>query len=41
MNCVLSIKQSDLVLQVTFVKAKVMNKLDGMNIIIQLKLHNH
>ena len=41
MNCVLSIKGVVLVVHVTLVKPNVMQKLDGMNIIIQLKVQNH
>ena len=40
-NRVLSIKEIVLVVQVTLVKPNVMRKLDGMNIIIQLKVQNH
>ena len=37
----LSIKEIVLVVHETFVKANVMRNLDGMNIIIQLKVQNH
>ena len=37
----LSIKGIVLAVHVTLVKPKVMQKLDGMNIIIQLKVQNH
>ena len=40
-NRVLSIKEIVLVGHVTLVKPNVMRKLDGMNIIIQLKVQNH
>ena len=40
MNRVLSIKEIVLVVHVTLVKPNVMQKLDGMNIIIQLKNQN-
>ena len=40
-NRVLSIKEIVLVVHVTLVKPNVMRKLDGMNIIIQLKVQNH
>ena len=40
MNRVLSIKEIVLVVHVTLVKPHVMQKLDGMNIIIQLKNQN-
>ena len=40
-NRVLSIKEILLVCHVTLVKPKVMRKLDGINIIIQLKVQNH
>ena len=40
-NRVLSIKEIVLVVQVTLVKPNIMLKLDGMNIIIQLKVQNH
>ena len=40
-NRVLSIKEIVLVVHVTLVKLSVMRKLDGMNIIIQLKVQNH
>ena len=40
-NRVLSMKGIVLVVYVTLVKPNVMQKLDGMNIIIQLKVHNH
>ena len=37
----LSIKEFDLVIHITLLKANVKQKLDGMNIIIQLKVQNH
>ena len=37
----LSIKETILVVYVTLVKPGVMRKLDGINIIIQLKVQNH
>ena len=37
----LSIKEIVLVVHVTLVKPNVMRKLDGKNIIIQLKIQNH
>ena len=37
----LSIKEITLVVHVTLMKPNVMRKLDGMNIIIQLKVQNH
>ena len=37
----LSIKEIVLVVHVTLVKPNAMRKLDGMNIIIQLKVQNH
>ena len=40
-NRVLSIKEFVLVVHLTLVKPNVMQKLDGMNIIIQLKVQNH
>ena len=40
-NRVISIKEFVLVVHVTLVKPNVMQKLDGMNIIIQLKVQNH
>ena len=40
-NPVLSVKEVVLVGHVTLVKRNVMWKLDGMNIIIQLKVQNH
>ena len=40
-NHVLSIKGIVLVVQVTLVKPNVMQKWDGMNIVIQLKVKNH
>ena len=40
-NRVLSIKGIVLVVQVTLVKLNVMQKLDGMNIIIQIKVQTH
>ena len=40
MNRVLSIKEIVLVVHVTLVKPNVMQKLDGLNIIIQLKNQN-
>ena len=39
-NCVLSIKGIILVVNVTLVKPNIMQKLDGMNIIIQQKVQN-
>ena len=40
-NRVLSIKEVSLVVHMILVKPKVMQKLDGLNIIIQLKVQNH
>ena len=40
-NCVLSIKAIVLVVHITLVKPNVIQRLDGMNIIIQLKVQNH
>ena len=40
-NCVLSTKRIVLVVHVTLVKPNMMQKLDGMNIIIQLKAQNN
>ena len=40
-NRVLSIKEVSLVVHMILVKPKVMQKLDGINIIIQLKVQNH
>ena len=40
-NHVLSITEIALVVHVTFVKPNVIRKLDGMTIIIQLKVQNH
>ena len=40
-NCVLSIKKIVPMVHVTLVKPNIMQKLDGMNIIIQLKFQNH
>ena len=40
-NRILSIKESVLVVHVTLVKRNVMQKFDGINIIIQLKVQNH
>ena len=40
-NRVLSIKEIVLVVHLTLVKPNVMQKLNGMNIIIQLKVQNH
>ena len=40
-NRVLSIKRIVLVVYVTLVKPNVMQKSDGMNTIIQLKVQNH
>ena len=40
-NRVLSIKEFVLVVHLTLVKPNVMQKLDGVNIIIQLKVQNH
>ena len=40
-NRVLSIKEFVLVVHVTLVNPKVMQKLDGMNMIIKLKVQNH
>ena len=40
-NCVLSTKRIVLVVHVTLVKPNIMQKLDGMNIIIQLKAQNN
>ena len=37
----LSIKEFVLVIHITLLKANVKQKLDGMNIIIQLKVQNH
>ena len=36
-NCVLSIKEIVLVVHVTLVKERVMQKSDGMNIVIEIK----
>ena len=41
MNHVLSLKEIVLALHVTLVKLNFMQTLDGMNIIIQLKVQNH
>ena len=40
-NRVLPIKEIVLVLHVTLVKPNVIQKLDGINIIVQLKVQNH
>ena len=40
-NCVLSTKRIVLVVHVTLVKPNIMQKLNGMNIIIQLKAQNN
>ena len=40
-NCALSRKEIVFVVHVTLVKPNVMWKLDGVNIIIQLKVQNH
>ena len=40
-NRVLSIKEVSLVVHMILIKPKVMQKLDGINIIIQLKVQNH
>ena len=40
-NCVLSIQRIALVVHLRLVKPNVMQKLDGMDIIIQLKVQNH
>ena len=40
-NRVLSTKETVLVAHVTLVKPNVMQKLDGMNIIVQRKVQNH
>ena len=39
--CVFSVKEIVLEVHVTLVKPSVMQKLDGMNKIIQLKVQNH
>ena len=40
-NRVLSIKEVSLVVHMILVKPEVMQRLDGINIIIQLKVQNH